>query len=114
MSERPVLAIAGDYGLQYTMQELGTLVDAGISITLMVWDNQGLGEIRNSMERSQIMPVATDAFLPDLSLLAQSYGLGYRRPETVDALAAAIRSGLAAPVSTIIHADAERLMAASD
>ena len=112
--ERPVLAIAGDYGLQYTMQELGTLVDAGISITLMVWDNQGLGEIRNSMERSQIMPVATDAFLPDLSLLAQSYGLGYRRPATVDALAAAIRSGLAAPVSTIIHADAERLMAASD
>ncbi len=111
--ERPVLAIAGDYGLQYTIQELGTLVDAGISVTLMVWDNQGLGEIRNCMERSQIMPMATDAFLPDLSLLAQSYGLGYRRPASVDELAAAIRSGLAAPVSTIIHADAERLIAAT-
>ncbi len=65
------------------------------------------------MERSQIMPVATDAFLPGPSLLAQSYRLGYRRPTSVDELAAAIRSDLAAPVSTIIHADTKRLIAAA-
>ena len=65
------------------------------------------------MERSQIMPVATDAFLPGPSLLAQSYRLGYRRPTSVDELAVAIKSDLATPVSTIIHADTKRLIDAA-
>ena len=59
------------------------------------------------MERSQIMPVATDAFLPGPSLLAQSC------PTSVDELAVAIKSDLATPVSTIIHADTKRLIDAA-
>ena len=109
--ETPVLAVAGDYGLQYTMQELGTLVDVGLPIAVLVWDNGGLGEIERSMTGSRIKPVATTAFTPDLGLVARSYGLQYERPGTVQELTEAVGAALAAGISTLIHADARRLVA---
>ena len=107
--DSPVLAIAGDYGFQYTMQELGTLVEIGLPVAVLVWDNGGLGEIELSMTRSQIRPIATTAFLPDLKLVAQSYGLKHVRPGTLTELAEAVGSALSAGTSTVIHADARRL-----
>ena len=109
LPESPVLAVAGDYGLQYTLQELGTLVDIGSPIAVLVWDNGGLGEIQLSMTGSRIRPVATTAFMPDLGLVARSYGLDYERPGTLPELTAAVESALSAGTSTVIHADAGRL-----
>ncbi|MCE2522404.1 MAG: acetolactate synthase isozyme1 large subunit [Rhodobacteraceae bacterium] len=105
----PVLAIAGDYGLQYTIQELGTLVDIGLPVALLVWDNAGLKEIELSMIRSQIQPTATSAFMPDLKLLAQSFGLHYQRPSSVPELAEAVGIALKKTCSTLIHADVRQL-----
>ena len=75
--DSPVLAIAGDYGLQYTIQELATLADIQLPITILVWDNDGLQEIEHSMIEAQIPPTATGAFLPDLELLSRAFNLGY-------------------------------------
>lgn len=109
LPDSPVLAVAGDYGLQYTMQELGTLVDVGLPIAVLVWDNGGLGEIELSMSGSRIRPIATTAFMPDLRLVAESYGLKHARPGTLPELTEAVGSALSAGTSTLIHADARRL-----
>ena len=109
LPDTPVLAIAGDYGFQYTMQELGTLVDIGLPIAVLVWDNGGLGEIELSMTGSQIRPIATTASLPDLGLVARSYGLKHERPGTLPDLTEAVGSALTAGTSTVIHADARLL-----
>ncbi|MEM6308215.1 MAG: thiamine pyrophosphate-dependent enzyme, partial [Pseudomonadota bacterium] len=43
----PVAAIAGDYGFQYTLQELGTAVELGLPLPIILWDNGKLKEIED-------------------------------------------------------------------
>jgi thiamine pyrophosphate-dependent acetolactate synthase large subunit-like protein len=46
--DRPVAAVAGDGGLLFTIAELATAVDLRLALPLVVWDNRGYGEIRDS------------------------------------------------------------------
>ena len=64
---RPTLAIAGDYGFHYTMQELGVAVELGLSLPILLWDNGKLGAIESSMVGAQIAPNAVVARNPDLA-----------------------------------------------
>jgi acetolactate synthase-1/2/3 large subunit len=48
--ERPVVAIMGDGGFQMTIQELGTIMQAGINVKLLVLNNQFLGMVRQWQE----------------------------------------------------------------
>ncbi len=99
----PVVAIAGDYGFQYTVQELGTAAELGRSLPVLIWDNGSLGEIEASMVRSQIAPVGVQAFNPDFGKLAAAYGIGYSRPENLSALAADLSSAFDVECPTLIH-----------
>jgi 5-guanidino-2-oxopentanoate decarboxylase len=103
LGETPVIAIAGDYGFQYTLQELGTAVELGLSLPIIVWDNAGLGEIAASMTAAQIAPVAVTAHNPDFLLLAAAYGAKGVQPDTLEELKAAIVTALAHPGPTIIR-----------
>jgi 5-guanidino-2-oxopentanoate decarboxylase len=103
----PVLAIAGDYGFQYTIQELGTAVELGLSLPILLWDNDALAEIRDCMVAAQIAPNAVHARNPDWGLLAKAYGCGYAEPDSLDALCAAIKAGFGAGRPTIIRATPE-------
>ncbi len=47
--DRPVLAIAGDGGVLFTLPELAAARDLGLSLPLIVWNNGGYGEIRDAM-----------------------------------------------------------------
>lgn len=48
--ERPVIAIMGDGGFQMTIQELGTIMQTGINVKLLVLNNQFLGMVRQWQE----------------------------------------------------------------
>src|SRR5439155_17905710 len=48
--ERPVVAIMGDGGFQMTIQELGTIMQSGINVKLLVLNNQFLGMVRQWQE----------------------------------------------------------------
>ena len=99
----PVVAIAGDYGLQYTIQELGTALELGLPLPILVWDNGKLKEIEESMVRSQIAPNAVVARNPDFLRLAEAYGAHAVRPGSLAALQAAVTAALAADRPTLIH-----------
>ncbi|WP_420860776.1 5-guanidino-2-oxopentanoate decarboxylase [Algirhabdus cladophorae] len=99
----PVLAIIGDYGFQYTVQELATAVELGLSLPILLWDNGKLKEIEDSMRGAQIAPNAVVAQNPDFDLLAQAYGMGYVRPTTIAEFQEAIVAGFAAGGPTMIH-----------
>ena len=101
---RPTMAIAGDYGFQYTVQELGTAVELGLGLPILLWDNTALKEIRDSMERAQIAPFAVDLRNPDFCALARAYGARAVEPGSLDELAAAVREALEADVPTLIRA----------
>ncbi|WP_416881441.1 5-guanidino-2-oxopentanoate decarboxylase [Marivita sp.] len=103
----PTLAIAGDYGLQYTIQELGTAVELGLPLPILVWDNGKLGEIEDSMVRSQIAPNAVVARNPDFLALARAYGAEAVQPDSLEALQQAVLAAFNADTPTVIRVTPE-------
>jgi acetolactate synthase-1/2/3 large subunit/5-guanidino-2-oxopentanoate decarboxylase len=100
---KPTAVIAGDYGFQYTVQELGTAVELGLSLPIILWDNGKLKEIEDSMVRGQIAPNAVIARNPDFCRLAEAYGALSAAPQDLDELATAIQAAFNAPVPTLIR-----------
>jgi acetolactate synthase I/II/III large subunit len=76
--ERPVLAVMGDGGLQYTIAELGTAAQHGIAAKLLVVDDGGYGILRE-FQREQFGQT-TSVELPgkNLEAIAGAYGVPVR------------------------------------
>ena len=100
---RPTLCIAGDYGFQYTVQELGTAVEMGLPIPILLWDNGTLKEIEDSMVASQIAPNAVKAVNPDFCKLAEAYGCLSEAPGDVASLQGALLKAFEADRPTLIR-----------
>jgi acetolactate synthase-1/2/3 large subunit len=100
--DRPVLALAGDGGFQFTIQELATARDLGAGVVALVYDNRGYGEIRDAMDHAGIDHVGTDATTHDLVAIAAGYGVAASRSRSLDELerqlTAALESGAPAVV----------------
>lgn len=103
----PTLAIAGDYGFQYTLQELGTAAELGLGLPILIWNNEALGEIRDNMVEAQIAPNAVHAINPDWQHLAAAYGCNYAAPATTDELCDITLEALKADLPTLIVATPE-------
>ncbi|SDE46220.1 5-guanidino-2-oxopentanoate decarboxylase [Limimaricola pyoseonensis] len=100
---RPVVALAGDYGLQYTIQELGTAVELGLPLPIIVWDNGKLGEIEDSMTAAQIAPNAVIQRNPDFCALARAWGAAAERPQNLEELRDTVALAFATRGPTLIH-----------
>ena len=101
--DRPTLAIAGDYGFQYTVQELGTAVELGLPLPILLWDNGKLGEIEASMTNAQIPPTAVIARNPDFLKLAEAYGAAAVQPRTLGEMRNMVRAAFEADGPTLIR-----------
>ncbi|WP_436397774.1 5-guanidino-2-oxopentanoate decarboxylase [Roseobacter sp. S98] len=99
----PTMAIIGDYGFHYTMQELGVAVELGLSLPIFLWDNGKLGEIEDSMVRAQIAPNAVVAHNPDFCKLAEAFGARSAAPADLGALQSAVRAAFEADGPTLIY-----------
>jgi len=100
---QPTVAIAGDYGFQYTLQELMVAVELGLSLPIILWDNGKLGEIEDSMVAAQIAPNAVVQRNPDFVAFAQSFGAAAVAPQSLDALRDAVQEALGANGPTLIY-----------
>lgn len=100
---QPTACIAGDYGFQYTVQELGTAVELGLPLPILLWDNGKLKEIEDSMVRAQIAPNAVIAHNPDFCALARAYSAHAVSPESLPALQTELRLAIEADRPTLIH-----------
>ncbi|MFF4764648.1 5-guanidino-2-oxopentanoate decarboxylase [Streptomyces sp. NPDC001292] len=103
--ERPVVALSGDGGLQFTVQELATASDLGLPLPVVVFDNGGYGEIRDEMAARGFAPVAVDHPRTDLSALARAYGGHGVHAANPAQLADALRTALTTPGPTVITVD---------
>jgi len=72
--ERPVVAIIGDGGLQFTLPELASAIEAKTPVIILLWNNQGYGEIRRQMASSGIPSLGVDLYTPDFLTVAKGYG----------------------------------------
>ncbi|MEO1066581.1 MAG: 5-guanidino-2-oxopentanoate decarboxylase [Pseudomonadota bacterium] len=83
---KPVLIIIGDGGVQFTLGELGALHDYAKGVVVLVWNNDGYGEIRDFMVGRAIKPEGVDLAAPDFVQIANAYGLDAISVHTLDAI----------------------------
>jgi 5-guanidino-2-oxopentanoate decarboxylase len=100
---RAVLALAGDFGLQFTLGELMTAVEAQLPLPLVVWNNSALGQIRDDMIAASIPPTGVIGRNPDFVALARACGAAAVRAKNPAALTDAVRAALAHPGPTLIE-----------
>ena len=100
---RAVLALAGDFGLQFTLNELMTAVEEGLSLPIVVWNNSALGQIRDDMQASQIPLTGVIARNPDFLALARAYGAAAVRAGDATQLTGAIREAFERQGPTLIE-----------
>ncbi|MEM8536776.1 MAG: thiamine pyrophosphate-binding protein [Pseudomonadota bacterium] len=103
VGDQPVVAILGDYGFQYTVQELAVAVELGLTLPIIIWDNGKLGEIEESMTRAQIAPNAVIQRNPDFLRLAAAYGAASAQVNTLSDLAPVLSAAFAADGPTVIR-----------
>ncbi len=101
--DRPVIALAGDGGLLFTVAELVTAAELGIPLPVVVPNNGGYGEIRDQMAEEGIEPVGVDLLVPDLPRLGEAFGGAGVRVQSEAELRAALRDALVRPGPTVIE-----------
>ena len=72
--DRPVVVLVGDGGLQFTLPELASAMEAGAPVIVLVWNNHAYGEIKTYMVEAGIAPIGVDLYTPDLLTIARGYG----------------------------------------
>jgi len=82
-----VVAIVGDGGFQFTLNELMVAAQENVAIAIIVWNNNGYREIGDFMIRNKIAPVGIDVQGPDLKMLAEAMGTTYTKAELVTDIA---------------------------
>ena len=100
---KPTMAIIGDYGFQYTVQELATAVELNLPLPIFLWDNGKLGEIEDSMVRAQIAPNAVHQRNPDFIKLAEAYGAYAAAPTSLAEMQSAVRQAFDSDGPTVIR-----------
>lgn len=103
VGEKPVAALMGDYGFQYTLNELGTASEHKLALPILMWNNEALGQIRDDMVMKGIQPNAVTLQNPDFQMLAKSYGCRAEKPDTLQNLAKSIAAALKADGPTLIE-----------
>jgi acetolactate synthase-1/2/3 large subunit len=90
---RPVLAVVGDGGMQYSLAELGTAAQHGIAAKLLLVDDGGYGILREYQRDAFARTTAVELPGADLAAVVGAFGVAHRAatPEDLgDALAWAL------------------------
>ncbi len=72
--ETAVVALAGDGGLMFTVNELATAVEEQLCIPIIVWHNHSYAMIRDGMIKRGIPQIGVNPLAPDFIKLAEAFG----------------------------------------
>lgn len=101
--ERTVVAIIGDGGFQMTLQELGTIMQTGLNVKILILNNRFLGMVRQWQELFNDKRYSfVDIQSPDYVQLAKAYG--------IDGSSVADRTDLRAALSTMLQSSGSYLL----
>src|SRR6516225_8008724 len=93
--DRPVVAISGDGGFMFGVQELATAVQFNIGVVTLVFNNNSYGNVRrDQLQRFDGRVVAADLVNPDFVKLAESFGVAASRVTSPDHFRPALEKAL--------------------
>jgi acetolactate synthase-1/2/3 large subunit len=94
--DTPVVAICGDGGFMFGVQEMATAVQYGINVVTLVFNNEAYGNVRrDQLTGFDGRVVGANLRNPDFVALAESFGAGAIRVTTPAALRPALERALA-------------------
>jgi acetolactate synthase-1/2/3 large subunit len=101
---RPVVAVIGDGGFQMTIQELGTIMQTGVDVKIIILNNQFLGMVRQWQELfHQRRYSFVDIQSPDFVAVAAGYRIAGQRVDDRATLRPALERMLAHPGSFLLE-----------
>jgi acetolactate synthase-1/2/3 large subunit len=101
--DRPVIAIAGDGGFMYSVNELATAVKYRLPVVFLVVNDARFGAIKWLQERSYGRWGEADLANPDFPSLARAFGMTGERLAGPDALPKALARALGADGPTLLE-----------
>lgn len=106
---KPVFALVGDGGMQFTINELATAVEEKMPLIVLLWNNYGYQEIKRYMQNNSIDTIGVDIYTPDFVQIAQGYGCDACELQDTDSLVPLIQESLLKDKPTVIVIDENRL-----
>ena len=107
-----VVCLIGDGGLQFTLPELASAVEARTPVIVLLWNNQGYEEIKKYMVNRAIEPVGVDIYTPDFIGVAKALGCAAEAVKGVEQLRTALRVAADRQGPTLIEIDQAQWMQA--
>ncbi len=102
--DRTVVSVIGDGGFQMTLQELGTIMQTGVDVKILILNNQFLGMVRQWQQLFHDKRYSfVDIQSPDYIMLAKSYGIDGAKVEHREQLAAAVKTMLESKGSYLLE-----------
>ncbi len=108
----PVVCLIGDGGLQFTLPELASAVEARTPVIVLLWNNQGYEEIKKYMVNRAIEPVGVDIYTPNFIGVAKALGCAAEAVSSVEQLRGALRVATDRQGPTLIEIDQAQWMQA--
>lgn len=101
---KAVVAVCGDGGFMFGIQELATAVTHGINLVTIVFNNQGYGNVRrDQLNAYDGHLIGVDLVNPDFARLAESFGAAGYRADSPEALAPVLEKALADDAPAVIE-----------
>ncbi len=92
----PVVALSGDGGFMFNVQELASAVRHRIPIVVILFNDGAYGNVRNMQRKDHgNRVIGSDLANPDFMRLADSFGIGGYRTTSADGLRKALEQALA-------------------
>jgi len=101
--KRAVVAVAGDGGIMFTVNELATAAEEGLALAVIVWNNDALMEIAEQMDQRKIPRTGVQPRSPDFVKLAESLGCHGVRATSAKHLSDVVRTAFRADRPTLVE-----------
>jgi len=103
LPDRAVVALIGDGAIQFTIGELASAVELGLPVPILIWNNQGYGEIRQYMVERDIPTIGVDIYTPDFQIIAKGFGCHALKLESFAQLREALQQAVKSDRPTVIE-----------
>ncbi|MGJ4855304.1 5-guanidino-2-oxopentanoate decarboxylase [Labrys sp. La1] len=110
---RPSVCLIGDGGLQFSLQELASAVEAKIAAVVIIWNNTSYGEIKAFMAERDIPQIGVDIFTPDFVGLSRALGCTAALPASIEELTQELAASTTRDVPTVIEIRAGSALASA-
>ena len=101
----PVLALVGDAGLQYTMQEMTLAAELGLNLVVLLWNNDALQQICDDMDNAGIARIGIFQKNPDFIALARACHWQAKNVQGLSSLGGNLEKAFAIPGPVLLKLD---------